>query len=67
MSPFTPQSWTTTDCTVDESSDDCGIQLADHLTITQAEDLLDWLESHGVRARDVRIESDGLMTVRWQS
>jgi hypothetical protein len=45
---------------------DSDIRVAAHLTITDARDLLDWLEVHGIRARDVAIEPDGYMSVRWQ-
>jgi len=42
-------------------------QVAEHLSITVAVDLLDWLEVHGIDSRDVRIDPDGRMTVRWIS
>ena len=38
---------------------------AEHLTITQARDLLDWLEGKGIAAQEVTLEADGTMTVRW--
>ena len=41
------------------------LQAAEHLTITQARDLLDWLQGQGIRAHDVALEPDGTMTVRW--
>lgn len=41
------------------------LHAAERLTITEARDLLDWLEGHGIRAHEVTLESDGTMTVRW--
>jgi hypothetical protein len=38
---------------------------AEHLPISAARDLLDWLEGQGIRAHDVKLEADGTMTVRW--
>ena len=38
---------------------------AEHLTITEARDLLDWLQGHGIAAHEVKLEADGTMTVRW--
>lgn len=38
---------------------------AEHLTIAEARDLLDWLQGHGIRAHEVTLEPDGKMTVRW--
>ncbi len=38
---------------------------ADHLTVTEAGELLDWLEGHGIRPCDVEIDRDGLFSVRW--
>jgi hypothetical protein len=42
-------------------------RMAEHLTVAEAGELLDWLEGHGIQARDVEIESDGYMSVRWQT
>jgi hypothetical protein len=68
MAPFIPQSWSDLECRDnDPSTDKRAVKLADHLTVTQAENLLDWLEVHGVHPRDVQIEPDGLMTVRWRT
>jgi hypothetical protein len=39
---------------------------AEHLTVTQAGELLDWLEGHGIQASDVEIDLDGYMSVSWQ-
>jgi hypothetical protein len=41
------------------------MRAAEHLSISEARDLLDWLEGQGIRAHEVSIESDGKMTVRW--
>ena len=41
------------------------LQAAEHLTITQARDLLDWLQGQGIRAHEVKLEPDGTMTVLW--
>ena len=38
---------------------------ADHLPISGARDLLDWLEGQGIAAEQVVVEDDGTMTVRW--
>jgi hypothetical protein len=39
--------------------------VADDLTLTEATELLDWLEGHGIAAREVHINEAGRMTVRW--
>jgi hypothetical protein len=41
-------------------------QVVEHLTVVEAGELLDWLEGHGIQARDVAIEPDGYMSVRWR-
>jgi hypothetical protein len=41
------------------------VRAAEHLSITQARDLLDWLQSQGVQANEVKLEADGTVTVRW--
>ena len=41
------------------------IGIGEHLTIAEATELLDWLEGHGIRAKDVSLDTDGLLTVRW--
>ena len=40
-------------------------QVAEHLSISEARDLLDWLQARGVRAEEVKLDPDGTMTVRW--
>lgn len=40
-------------------------QVADHLTLAEASDLLDWLEVHGIQARDVQFDREGFVSVRW--
>lgn len=40
---------------------------AEHLSLTQAEDLLDWLEGHGIAAQDVQLDAEGRMSVRWSA
>ena len=42
-------------------------QVAEHLSIAVAVDLLDWLEVHGIHPGTVRIDPEGRMTVRWTS
>ena len=42
-------------------------EVAEHLPINVATDLLDWLEVHGIHSRNVSIDPDGRMTVRWIS
>jgi len=42
-----------------------GLTEAANLTVTQARDLLDWLEAHGVRASEVKADPAGKMIVRW--
>jgi hypothetical protein len=37
----------------------------EHLSFTQASDLLDWLERRNVDSREVKLDDQGLMTVRW--
>jgi hypothetical protein len=51
----------------DTAFGDSDVRTARHLTVTQAGDLLDWLEAHGIQAREVQIEPDGYILVRWQS
>jgi hypothetical protein len=41
------------------------VRAAEHLSITQARDLLDWLQGQGVQADVVKLEADGTVTVRW--
>jgi hypothetical protein len=41
-------------------------QSANNLTLTQAEDLLDWLECHGIAPQDVHVDAEGRMSVRWR-
>ena len=41
------------------------IRSAEHLTVTEARDLLDWLEGQGVRPTTVNVQADGHLTVRW--
>jgi hypothetical protein len=41
--------------------------MSNHLPISRARDLLDWLEAHGIAPEEVRIEDDGTMSVRWMS
>lgn len=39
--------------------------VAENLSLTEATELLDWLEGHGIRAEDVQLTDDGKMTIRW--
>jgi hypothetical protein len=39
--------------------------IAENLSLTEATELLDWLEGHGIRADEVRMTEDGKMTIRW--
>ena len=39
--------------------------VAENLSLTEATELLDWLEGHGIRADEVRMTEDGKMTIRW--
>ena len=41
-----------------------GLTEAANLTISQARDLLDWLEAHGIRASEVTVDPAGKMIVR---
>jgi len=41
------------------------MRVAEHLSIAEAGDLLDWLQGQGIRAQEVTLEPDGKMTVRW--
>jgi hypothetical protein len=41
------------------------VNVAENLTISEARDLLDWLEGQGIQAHDVTLGTDGKMTVRW--
>jgi hypothetical protein len=39
--------------------------IAEDLTLTEATELLDWLEGHGIRAHEVQLDELGRMTIRW--
>ena len=39
--------------------------IAEDLTLTEATELLDWLEGHGIRAQEVQLNEVGRMTIRW--
>jgi hypothetical protein len=41
------------------------INVAEHLSIADARDLLDWLQGQGIEPHEVTLEPDGKMTVRW--
>lgn len=41
------------------------LRVQEHLTFTEASDLLDSLEAHGIESMDVQIEENGEVTVRW--
>ena len=45
---------------------DPDLRSAEHLSLTDARDLLDWLEGQKVRPTEVVLETDGTMTVRWK-
>jgi hypothetical protein len=38
---------------------------AAELSLTEATELLDWLEGNGIHALDVELTASGRMTVRW--
>jgi hypothetical protein len=40
-------------------------QAAENLSVSEARDLLDWLEMHGIHARSVDTDPAGRITVRW--
>jgi hypothetical protein len=48
---------------LEEDRDDA--HTAHHLSIHDAEDLLDWLEGQGIHANEVRLDGDGHMSVSW--
>jgi hypothetical protein len=39
--------------------------IAENLSLTEATELLDWLEGHGIRAEEVQLTDEGKMTIRW--
>ena len=41
------------------------VRSAHHLNVSQARDLLDWLEAHGITAQEVVLDGDGTFSVRW--
>lgn len=41
------------------------MRTAEHLSIAEARDLLDWLQGQGIRAHEVKLDADGKMTIRW--
>jgi hypothetical protein len=41
------------------------VEIAQGLTLTEAQELLDWLENQGVKQHEVDLDDDGLITVRW--
>lgn len=63
MAPSHPDRWSRLD------PDLCAAAGEDHvvgdLSVTEAGELLDWLEGHGIRDRNVAITPDGRMAVRW--
>jgi hypothetical protein len=42
-----------------------GDKVAENLTVSEARDLLDWLEGHGIRASEVDTDAAGRITIRW--
>jgi hypothetical protein len=48
------------------STDAEGWQRCEHLSKTQADQLLDWLEVNGFSRREVTLTEDGSFTVRWR-
>lgn len=40
-------------------------RIARDLSLTEARDLLDWLEGHGLFAANVDLTPSGLMTIAW--
>ena len=40
-------------------------QTADELTFDQATNLLDWLDNQQIQTRDLQMQDNGKMTVRW--
>ena len=50
---------------IDKLRQSDGVRSANHLTVTQAGELLDWLEGHGIQAQNVSIEPEGRVSVRW--
>jgi hypothetical protein len=38
---------------------------AHNLTVSEARDLLDWLEARGILSSQVETDADGRMTIRW--
>jgi hypothetical protein len=41
------------------------VQEAAGLSLTEATELLDWLENHRIRPTDLQMDSEGRMTIRW--
>lgn len=41
------------------------VQEAARLSLSEATDLLDWLENHQIRPSDVEMDAAGRVTVRW--
>jgi hypothetical protein len=62
MAPFVPN-WSQNPPI--QSLESAQIQSADRLSLTDASDLLDWLENHGIAAREVVCDAEGLMSIRW--
>ena len=46
-------------------ADGAAMRVAPRLSKGAAEDLLDWLEAHGVARREVTADEAGTFTVRW--
>jgi hypothetical protein len=69
LSPtFPPVHVTTKSATVNAPSGESrpgSVQEAGNLSLTEATDLLDWLENHQIRPSDVEMDSAGRLTVRW--
>lgn len=63
MAPSHPDRWSRLD--PDLFGDPGEGRMVGGLSVTEAGELLDWLEGHGIRDREVQITPDGRMAVRW--
>jgi hypothetical protein len=69
LSPtFPPVRVITKPATADPSDGEgqpASVQEAASLSLSEATDLLDWLENHEIRPSNVEMDSAGRVTVRW--
>ena len=62
---FSSQKPSGTQATTDFKGEKPMVHSAHHLTLTEARDLLDWLETQRIPSDNVTFDDDGFMSVQW--